>query len=67
MYQLAPWTYVIALVHFGSEWLVFGTAKMGKGLIGPLCVASGTLVWMLLQWEVYLNNGWVLESVKESI
>ena len=67
MYQLALWTYVIALAHFASEWLVFGTAKMGKGLIGPLCVSSGTLVWMLLQWEVYLNNGWVLESVKEKI
>jgi len=67
IYQLALWTYVIALAHFGSEWLVFGTAKMGKGLVGPLCVATGSLVWMLLQWEVYMNNGWVLETVKDSI
>jgi hypothetical protein len=67
IYQLALWTYVIALAHFASEWLVFGTAKMGKGLVGPLCVASGSLIWMLLKWEVYMDNGWVLETVKDSI
>jgi len=67
MYQLAIWTYVIALAHFASEWLVFGTAKMGKGLVGPLCVASGSLIWMLLKWEVYMNDGWVFERVENGI
>lgn len=67
IYQLALWTYAIALAHFVSEWLVFGTAKMGKGLVGPLFVAVGSLVWMLLKWEVHMNNGWVLETVKDSI
>lgn len=67
IYQLALWTYVIALTHFGSEWLVFGTARMGKGLIGPLCVASGSLMWMLLKWEVYENGGWEIRAVQEDI
>ncbi|GJJ08313.1 hypothetical protein Clacol_002524 [Clathrus columnatus] len=39
VYELAMWTYVSALLHFGSEWLIYRSAKIGRGLIGPLLVA----------------------------
>ncbi|CAK9440392.1 uncharacterized protein LODBEIA_P44920 [Lodderomyces beijingensis] len=49
VYQLTQLTFVVAAWHFGSEWLVFGTTKLGKGLAGPLVVSSVSLVWM---WQV---------------
>lgn len=55
LYQLALWTFIVAGAHFGSEWLVFKTAKWGAGLAGPAFVASGTGVWMLLQWGSYVQ------------
>ncbi|ORY09541.1 Erg28 protein [Clohesyomyces aquaticus] len=55
IYQLALWTYGIAWAHFMSEWWVFGTARWGAGLAGPVCVASGSLVWMWAQKEYYLG------------
>lgn len=33
------WSFVIALVHFISETLVYKTAKLGAGMISPLIVA----------------------------
>ncbi|MCJ1364820.1 ergosterol biosynthesis protein [Acarospora aff. strigata] len=55
VYQLALWTYGIALVHFGSEWLVFGTARMGKGLGAAVVVASTSFCWMVGQWGWYVR------------
>lgn len=55
MYDLCIWTYVVALGHFASEWLVFGNCKLGKGLAGPLIVASTSLVWMFSQRSYYLG------------
>ena len=54
IYQMCMWTFVIAFMHFISEWLVFGTARWGRGLAGPVFVATGTLTWMLMQWEAYV-------------
>ena len=54
IYQLALWTYVIAFIHFVSEWQVFGTARWGAGLAGPVFVSTGTLAWMLSQWTAYV-------------
>jgi hypothetical protein len=34
------WTYLFALFHFGSEWLIFKTAKLGGAVISPFIVAS---------------------------
>ncbi|KAL8855960.1 MAG: hypothetical protein Q9178_007410 [Gyalolechia marmorata] len=55
LYQLALWTYVVALGHFYSEWLIFKTARWGEGLAGPLVVSAGSLTWMLLQWGQYVK------------
>lgn len=55
VYQLALWTFAVAFGHFGMEWLLFGTARWGAGLAGPVFVATGSLAWMLLQWEGYVG------------
>ncbi|WLF77419.1 ergosterol biosynthesis protein [Lodderomyces elongisporus] len=49
VYTLTQLTYVVAAWHFLSEWLIYGTTKLGKGLAGPLIVSSLSLVWM---WNV---------------
>jgi hypothetical protein len=49
VFDLAQWTYGIALMHFVSEWLVFGTAKAQGRFLGPLIVATTSLAWMTLQ------------------
>lgn len=46
VYSIAFSTYLIAGFHFLCEWLIFGTAKLGKGLLGPLFVAGVTTFWM---------------------
>ncbi|KAL2012492.1 hypothetical protein VTN00DRAFT_17 [Thermoascus crustaceus] len=48
-YDLALWTYGIALAHFVSEWLVFGSARLQGRFVAPLVVASSTLAWMVTQ------------------
>ncbi|KAI9798743.1 MAG: ergosterol biosynthesis protein [Piccolia ochrophora] len=54
-YQLAICTFVLAFLHFMSEWNIFKTAAWGAGLAGPVFVASGSLVWMLTQWGYYVQ------------
>ena len=39
IYEVTMWTYVAALAHFASEWLLFGSTQLGSGLLGPLIVA----------------------------
>ncbi|KAF2725969.1 ergosterol 28 [Polychaeton citri CBS 116435] len=55
VYELALWTFGIAWVHFVSEWVVFGTARWGRGLAGPVFVSTGTGLWMLAQWGSYVK------------
>ncbi|KAI9372176.1 hypothetical protein BJX61DRAFT_508253 [Aspergillus egyptiacus] len=54
-YDLAMWTFGIALAHFVGEWLGFGSAELKGRFVSPLIVASGTLTWMLTQREAYLG------------
>ena len=54
LYQLCLWTYGIAFAHFLSEWLVFGSARWGKGLASPVVVSTVSTVWMLAQWGSYV-------------
>jgi hypothetical protein len=55
IYQLGYATFVVAWLHFMSEWLVFGSCKMGKGLAGPATVSTVTLIWMWMQWGFYVQ------------
>ncbi|KAK5708726.1 ergosterol biosynthesis protein [Elasticomyces elasticus] len=55
VYQLALWTYGLAFAHFFSEWLVFGTAKWGRGIAGPASISTISLSWMLAQWGSYVR------------
>ncbi|KAF2125065.1 ergosterol biosynthesis protein-like protein [Dothidotthia symphoricarpi CBS 119687] len=55
-YQLGMWTFGVAFAHFVSEWLVFGTTRLGKPLAGPLVVSTTSLAWMALQWGNYVKG-----------
>ncbi|KAI9054649.1 hypothetical protein LZ554_001801 [Drepanopeziza brunnea f. sp. 'monogermtubi'] len=55
-YQLAFITYAVAWAHFMSEWWVYRTARLGEGLVFPVCVATGSLVWMWVQWDFYVPS-----------
>lgn len=46
MYDLAVWTYIVALIHFGSEVLVFKGMRFGGPQTLPLIVATTALIWM---------------------
>ncbi|KAJ8098273.1 hypothetical protein POJ06DRAFT_148066 [Lipomyces tetrasporus] len=56
VYDITYATYIVALMHFSSEWIIYKTAKLGKGLAGPLIVSTTTLVWMGLQKSYYLSQ-----------
>lgn len=55
VYDLAVWSFGLALAHFVGEWLAFGTAQLKGRFVSPLIVASVTLTWMLTQREAYLS------------
>lgn len=55
IYELALCSYGLAWAHFHSEWLIFGTARWGRGLAGPIIVSNGSLIWMLVQWTSYVG------------
>lgn len=55
MYQMAIGTYAVAWLHFMSEWWIYGTARWGKGIAGPAVIASGSLVWMWMQYDFYVR------------
>lgn len=55
VYQIVFASYAVAFFHFNSEWLVYKTCRMGSGLLGPMIVATSTLIWMTLQRDFYLN------------
>ena len=55
VYNLVLWSFVIGLMYFGSEWLVFGTIRISNGLIQALTVTSISLIWMLSQDRFYIK------------
>ena len=55
VYEITLWTFGVAFAHFALEWLVYGTAKLGRGLAGPLAVSTLTTTWMVMQWEGYVR------------
>ncbi|KAH9817678.1 hypothetical protein DFH28DRAFT_1081280 [Melampsora americana] len=55
LYQLTIGSYLIALFHFGTEFMVFKTCQFSSGLISPLIVASTSLIWMIRQYDFYVR------------
>ena len=54
VYILGLWTYIVALAHFGSEWLIFGTVG-GKGMLVAEATPIVTIIAMLWQWNQYVK------------
>lgn len=55
VYMLTLWTFVIAMVHFGTEWMVFGTMRAGKGLAPVMVVPVVSIAWMIAHWGFYVG------------
>ncbi|KAI5926207.1 hypothetical protein F4810DRAFT_655936 [Camillea tinctor] len=55
LYDLALWTYVVALGHFGSEFLVYRTARLGAPVLFPFFFASVGIAWMVSQRGFYVE------------
>lgn len=53
-YDLCIWSFAIAQWHFLSEWLLFGTADFGPGVLSPLLVSGITALWMITQRGAYV-------------
>ncbi|CCF60676.1 hypothetical protein KAFR_0L00690 [Kazachstania africana CBS 2517] len=56
IYELTFISYIIALTHFGSELVIYRTCRFDKGFMGPLIVASTSLIWMYNQKEFYTGT-----------
>lgn len=55
LYQLAIWTYAVAFGHFMTEWFWYKTTRFGLPLFFPVAVSTSGLIWMLSQWDFYVN------------
>jgi hypothetical protein len=55
VYNIALWTYVVALCHFGSELFVFKTMSFGPPQLFPFTFASVAIVWMTLVRDYYVQ------------
>ncbi|KAI0975038.1 hypothetical protein F4678DRAFT_360049 [Xylaria arbuscula] len=55
IYNIAVWTYVVALFHFGSEWAVYRTAYLGPPILFPFFFATVGITWMLSQYNFYVQ------------
>ena len=58
IYQLTMISYAVALFHFGSELLIYGTCRFDAGFISPLIVASTSSIWMYNQVDYYTGSSW---------
>ncbi|TFK85055.1 Erg28-like protein [Polyporus arcularius HHB13444] len=55
VYDLALFTYLFALLHFGTELLVYRSLKIGFPAFSPVVVASSSLIWMFTQYNFYVK------------
>lgn len=55
VYQMAVWTYVVALGHFLSEFLVYKTARFGTPIALPFFFATVGVAWMGSQYGFYVE------------
>ncbi|KAJ3760445.1 hypothetical protein EV360DRAFT_93578 [Lentinula raphanica] len=56
IYDICIISYLIAFSHFTSELLIFKTSKLNGPVLSPVIVSSVSLVWMILQYDFYLNK-----------
>ncbi|XP_071495633.1 ergosterol biosynthetic protein 28 homolog [Diadema antillarum] len=61
VYDLTLFSFILAFLHFATEFLVFETVELSFGVIAPL-VISGTSIFMMCQGYMY-----VFEDDTESI
>lgn len=54
-YDIAVWTYVVALCHFASELFVFKTMTFGLPQFFPFTLASVALIWMPMVRSHYVE------------
>ncbi|OBZ72126.1 Ergosterol biosynthetic protein 28 [Grifola frondosa] len=54
IYDMALFSYLFAFAHFGSELLIFRTAKLNIAVMSPVVVASTSLIWMIMQYDYYV-------------
>lgn len=55
VYNIAVWTYVVALGHFASELFIFKTMTFGVPQFFPFAFASCALIWMPLVRDYYVE------------
>ena len=55
VYNIAYWTYIVALGHFVSETFVFKSMKFSAPHIFPFTLATSALIWMLLVRDFYVE------------
>lgn len=55
MYNIAIWTYVVALSHFASELFVFKSMTFGLPQIFPFTLATTALIWMPMVRSYYVE------------
>ena len=55
VYDMAIWTYVIALFHFASEWAVYRSAYLGPPILFPFFFATVGITWMASQYSFYVK------------
>lgn len=55
MYNLAYWTYVVAMAHFASELFYFKSMTFGLPQIFPFSLATIALIWMPLVRDSYVG------------
>ena len=58
IFQLVMVSYCVALLHFGSELLIYKTCNFDSGFMGPLIVSTTSLTWMYCQKEFYTGIPW---------
>ncbi|KAM4058954.1 erg28 like protein [Hirsutella rhossiliensis] len=56
VYNIAIWTYVVALGHFASELFVFKSMNFGLPQVFPFTLASCALIWMPMVRNYYVES-----------
>lgn len=55
VYNIAMWTYVVALAHFASELFVFKSMSLGTPQLFPFTLATCALIWMPMVRDYYVE------------